>query len=101
MRKNISVFFLCLLMARGVAAQFDKNLPVIIVPEFKKDTISILDFGAVPDGHTLNTKAINAAIDMIHKKGGGVVLVPAGLWLSGPVELKNNVNLHLVNGATL
>lgn len=82
-------------------AQFKGKLPVIISPKFKKDTISIARQGAVPDGYTLNTKSINNAIETLSKKGGGVVLVPAGLWLTGPVVLKNNINLHLAYGATL
>lgn len=82
-------------------AQFNAKMPVIIAPKFKKDTISIAKFGAVPDGHFLNTKAINNAIEACNKKGGGVVLVPSGLWLTGPVILKSNVNLHLAAGATL
>lgn len=71
------------------------------VPVFRKDTLSIVKLGAVGDGATLNTKIINAAINTVSKSGGGVVLVPAGLWLTGPIELKNNINLHLSVGATL
>ncbi len=77
------------------------KLPVVIAPKFKKDTVSIVKFGAVSDGYTINTKSINAAIDAMTKKGGGVVLVPSGLWLTGPVVLKNNINLHLAAGSTL
>ena len=78
-----------------------KNLPKITQPVFRKDTLNITAYGAKPDGYTLNTKAINAAIQACSQKGGGVVLVPAGLWLTGPVELKSNVNLHLKKAATL
>ncbi|GAB3941127.1 glycoside hydrolase family 28 protein [Spirosoma harenae] len=77
------------------------NLPKITQPTFRKDTISILAHGAKPDGVTLNTKAINTAIATCSQKGGGVVLVPSGLWLTGPIELKSNVNLHLKKSATL
>lgn len=70
-------------------------------PQFRKDTLSIKKSGAVPDGHTLNTKSISNTIEALSKKGGGVVLVPAGLWLTGPIVLKSNINLHLANGATL
>lgn len=77
------------------------NLPVIQEPVFKKDTFSIVQYGAVADGITLNTKSINAAIEACHKKGGGVVLVPAGLWNTGPIVLLSNVNLHLQRNATL
>jgi polygalacturonase len=78
-----------------------EKLPVIKSPVFKKDTVSIKKYGAVEDGNTLNTKSINGAIDALSKKGGGVVLIPSGLWLTGPLVLKNNINLHLTAGATL
>src|SRR5688572_29461662 len=78
-----------------------EKLPVIKSPVFKKDTLSIKKYGAVADGNTLNTKSINGAIDALSKKGGGVVLIPAGLWLTGPIVLKSNINLHMANGATL
>lgn len=77
------------------------KLPVVNSPKFKKDTLSIIKQGAVPDGHTLNTESINATIRLLAKKGGGVVLVPPGLWLTGPIVLKSNINLHLSTGATL
>jgi polygalacturonase len=69
------------------------NLPKVTEPVFKKDTFKIENFGAKPDGITLNTKAINDAIDACSKKGGGVVLVRQGLWLTGPIVMKSNVNL--------
>lgn len=77
-----------------------KLLPVP-VPTFKKDTLSIVKFGAKADGVFLNTNAINNAITACSKKGGGVVLVPAGFWLSGPVVLKSNVNIYIARGALL
>jgi len=76
-------------------------VPLVQKTQFKKDTFSIIKYGGVADGNTLNTRSIKAAIDACTKKGGGVVLIPAGLWLTGPVVLKNNVNLHLATGATL
>jgi len=78
-----------------------EKLPVIQSPVFKKDTLNIKKYGAIADGNTLNTKAINDAIETLSKKGGGVVLVPSGLWLTGPIVIKNNINLHLTSGATL
>lgn len=78
-----------------------KDLPAVIVPVFKKDTISITSYGAIADGITSNTKSINAAIAACNKKGGGVVVIPRGLWLTGPIELKSNVNLHLKRDAVL
>lgn len=75
------------------------NLPKITQPSFKKDTLNIQKLGAKPDGVTLNTETINNAINTISKKGGGVVLVPKGIWLTGPIELKSNVNLHIQKSA--
>jgi polygalacturonase len=77
------------------------NLPVIQQPVFKKDTFSIVGYGARADGITLNTKSINDAIADCSKKGGGVVLVPPGLWLTGPLVLQSNVNLHISRAAVL
>jgi unsaturated rhamnogalacturonyl hydrolase len=68
---------------------------------FKKDTVFIEKFGAVANGDFLNTQAINAAIDFMHKKGGGVVVVSKGQWMTGPIVLKSNVNLHLKKNALI
>ncbi|MBN8688839.1 MAG: glycoside hydrolase family 28 protein [Chitinophagales bacterium] len=97
--KHFSLF-ISLLFPLALLAQ-DWKLPVITSPKFKKDTLNIVKSGAVPDGYTLNTAAINRSIETMSKKGGGVVLVPKGLWLTGPVVLQSNVNLHLATGATL
>jgi polygalacturonase len=70
-------------------------------PNFKKDTFNIVKYGAVADGITLNSKAIQATIDACNAKGGGVVLVPGGFFLTGPIELKSNVNLHIKRDAVL
>ena len=78
-----------------------QKLPVVPQVKFRKDSFSITRFGAKADGLTLNTAAINAAIEACSKKGGGVVVVPEGLWLTGPIVLKNNVNLHLKKNALL
>jgi len=99
--KKVFVLLLSFIWTAVTYSQFGKKLPVVMAPAFKKDTLSILNYNAVPDGYTLNTKSIGNAIDAIHKKGGGVVLVPPGLWLTGPLVLKSNVNLYLSNDATL
>lgn len=65
-------------------------------------TISIQDFHAVGDGKTLDTPALQAAIDAAHAQGGGTVLVPGGKrYLIGSIFLKSHVTLHLENGSTL
>ena len=53
------------------------------------------------DGKTLNTAAIQKAIDACSAAGGGTVVVPAGRFLTGPLKLASNLNLHLDEGATL
>lgn len=89
-------------MAAGTITQgFGQTLPKVKLPVFRKDSTNIKKFGAVGDGAFLNTVAINDAITACNKKGGGVVRVPSGLWLTGPLVLKSNVNLHLAQGATL
>ena len=77
------------------------KLPAVQSTKFKADTFNIIKYGAVADGQHLNTKSINDAIDACNKKGGGVVLVPKGMWLTGPIVIKSNVNLHLQKSAVL
>lgn len=98
---RLSLFSIFFLSAATVMAQKNTNLPTILQPEFKKDTTLITTYGAKADGVFFNTESINKAIDECSKKGGGVVVIPTGLWLTGPVELKSNVNLHLQSDAIL
>ena len=58
-------------------------------------TFNITDYGAKGDGKTLATAALQAAIDACNKDRGGTVLVPAGVFVIGTVELKSNVTLHI------
>ncbi|MBK9730525.1 MAG: glycoside hydrolase family 28 protein [Chitinophagaceae bacterium] len=62
---------------------------------------NILDFGAVPDGKTLNTSAIQSAIDAASKNASGRVIIPEGIFLTGSIILKSGVELHLLNKAVL
>jgi polygalacturonase len=70
-------------------------------PEFPDHTFLITDYGAVGDSKTMNTKAFKKAIAACHKQGGGQVVVPKGVFLTGAIHLKSNVNLHLKKGATI
>jgi hypothetical protein len=65
------------------------------------EVYNIRDFGALGDGKTLDTAAVQAAIDACHKEGGGVVLIPAGEFIVGTLELKSNVTLHLAAAGKL
>lgn len=62
---------------------------------------NIRDFGAKGDGTTLDTNALQAAIDACAKDQGGIVLVPAGTFVIGTVEMKSNVTLHIAAGGKL
>lgn len=77
------------------------SMPRVERPSFPDYQVSICDFGAKGDGVTLNTEAINNAIKAVHDKGGGKVIIPEGLWLTGPVVLLSNVNLHAEKNALI
>lgn len=107
-KNNLIVFVLvvltsiCSAKAQTAGSAYSwKNLPKIAEPKFRRDTFRIEKFGAIADGLTLNTVSINKAIATCSAKGGGVVLVSGGVWLTGPVEMKSNVNLHITRDAIL
>lgn len=75
------------------------DMPKVEQPVFPDYSVNILQFGAKGDGLTLNTQAINEAIKSVNQKGGGTVVIPAGLWLTGPIELLSNVNLYTEKNA--
>ena len=77
------------------------GMPRLQRPIFPKHTVDIRDYGAVGDGQTLNTQAISKAIAGCAKAGGGRVQVPAGIWLTGAIHLKSNIDLHLTTDAVL
>lgn len=102
----------CLLAALTITAcQNDKqtdnqNWGLSNCPQPLKATInhfetSITDFGAMGDGKTLNTEAFAKAIDHAYQQGGGKVIVPAGIWLTGPIELRSGIELHLEQNALI
>ncbi len=62
---------------------------------------NITEFGAVPDGKMLCTDAFRQAVEKCKVAGGGTVYVPAGRFLTGPIHLKSNTNLHLDAGAVI
>src|ERR671933_862696 len=70
-------------------------------PVFPARDFKVTDYGAVADGRTDSTEAIRKAIEACNKSGGGRVVVPAGVFLTGAIHLKSNVNLYVSEGATL
>lgn len=90
MKRNIQnwivVFFLCTFAVSSIADAFE---------------VLITKHGAVSDAKTLNTKAIQSAIDHVASNGGGTIVVPEGVFVSGALFLKPGVNLRLESGAVL
>lgn len=77
------------------------EMPRLERPVFPDQVFDIRDYGAIGDGATMNTNAIAEAISACADSGGGTVLIPPGLWLTGPIHLKSRVNLHAAEGATV
>jgi unsaturated rhamnogalacturonyl hydrolase len=81
------------------------DVPTILArikaPTFPARDFPITDFGAKPGGQIDATAAIRDAIAACNKAGGGRVVIPAGVFLTGAIHLKSNVNLHVSEGATL
>lgn len=82
-----------------------ENLPFEMTelkrPIFPDYRVSVDEFGGVPDGVTLNTEAFASAMSALASRGGGSLIVPSGIWLTGPIEFRSNVNLHLEKGAVI
>lgn len=87
-----------------LASITEPNIKNITLPDGEKEVeadYSIEEFGAIGDGTTLNTEAINKAIIECSEQGGGTVLIPAGTFLTGAIHLKSGVRLHLADEAIL
>ena len=97
----------CATLRPGLAQQWLRptapfDMPAIGVPDFAASRrFSITDFGAVQDSQQQASAAIAQAIAAAHAAGSGVVVIPPGVWLTGKIHLKSNVNLHVAKGATL
>jgi polygalacturonase len=76
-------------------------MPNVKFPDIPNHSIMITDFGAVGDGRTDNSKAFCQAIEACAKAGGGRVIIPPGLWLTGPLKLTSRLELHAEAGATV
>lgn len=74
-------------------------MPDLVVPSFPDRDFDIREFGAVEGGETMVTEAIRAAVEACFDAGGGRVVIPSGEWLTGPIHLRSNVNLHISEGA--
>ncbi len=119
MRKNKPVMHLLLLCAAVLSlssfkvAEYDSvkvaapfPMPAIAIYNFPHSDFSIVDYGAKKSGSdtdanciAANTKAFAQAMKACNEAGGGRVVVPEGVWPSGPIHLLSNCNLHLSEGS--
>lgn len=77
------------------------DMPEVSAPTIPDYEVTVTDFGAVGDGETLCTEAFAKAIDALTEKGGGHLIIPRGVWHTGPIVLKSNIDLHLEMGAVI
>ena len=108
MKKVLFTLVALLALSLQSHAQYEKyysNLPVSMplptLPTIPSNQVSILECGGVGDGMTLNTEAFAKAISKLNKMGGGHLNVPAGIYLTGLISLKDNIDLHLEKNAII
>ncbi|MCR5710284.1 MAG: glycoside hydrolase family 28 protein [Bacteroidales bacterium] len=77
------------------------SMPEVQLPRIPERKVLITDFGGIGDGVTLNTEAFARAIGHLSDKGGGVLEVPAGIWFTGPIALKDKIELRVTRDAVI
>ena len=91
--------------AQNSYEQYTEGLPFAMnevkAPQIPSNQATLTEFGAVGDGEQLCTEAFAKGIDALVTKGGGRLVVPRGVWLTGPIVLKSNIDLHLEKGAVI
>jgi len=107
-RTIISCFMLAVAMcasAKNPYKPYTANLPFATsefkAPKIPNRQILLTDYKADPTGSTLCTEAFANAIETLSRQGGGHLIVPRGVWLTGPIVLKSNIDFHLEKGAVV
>lgn len=111
MFKRLSFLFAAIVLSAACCqaqSEFDnlyKGLPFKMEklqrPSIPNYTVDIKDFGGIGDGVTLNSKAFADAMKHLSDKGGGHLNVPAGIWLTGPITILSNIDLHITKDAII
>ena len=111
MKRNLILTCCLVLLCQFVSAQTNPyrkytqnlpfNMPEVKAPVFPNRNVNLSDYGAKGDGSSLCTAAFAKAINELSAKGGGHLIVPQGVWFTGPIELKSNIDLHLEKGAVI
>ncbi len=103
MKKNTFISMLLTLLVglfsiQSSLAAIPFKMPEVQRPSIPDYSVSIEDFGGVGDGGTLNTEAFTKAMQHLAAKGGGRLTVPAGIWLTGPIQFEDHTELHVEQG---
>lgn len=110
MKLKQTLLAICLLTASATMAEnpyekYTQGLPfamqTVTAPTFPSNEVNLKDFGAKGDGTELCNMAFEKAMMALAEKGGGRLTVPRGIWFTGPVVLRSNINLHLEQGAVM
>ena len=107
--KKIILSVIALCAAATASAQnydrFYENVPFqmnkVVLPAIPEHTVCLTEFGGVGDGLSSNTQAFAKAMEALDAKGGGRLVVPRGVWITGPIHFKSRVNLHVSDGALI
>lgn len=104
----VAVAFVSCASAEKVAYKYEHlykdlpfEMPKIKAPVFPNNQVNLADFGGVGDGITLNTEVFEKAMQSLSDKGGGKLIVPKGVWFTGPIVFRSNINMHLEKGALI
>ena len=98
-RAGLTILALALGLCGRVNAE--ETSPNVAAPAIPKTTRNLAEFGADGTGSKLNSEVFAKAINALSEKGGGELIVPPGIWLTGPIELRPNINLRLQRGALI
>lgn len=93
-KQNFRIFALSTLLSFAAQSQ-------VIIDSNKTTIYTITGYGAVADGKTSNTSAIQKAIEDCHKHGGGTIVIPTGDFVTGSLRLYSNMNVYFEPGAVL